>query len=461
VPASAVPWVAGLALLALTLFAPGVLNDGDTFSHIATGDWIMAHRAVPATDPFSFSAAGVPWVAHEWLAELLLAVAFRAAGWSGVVGLTALAAALAFFQLGRHLTRWVAGGPALLVLLLAGACIVPGLLARPHVLALPVFEAWVAGLVIARAEARAPSWRLLPLMVLWANLHGGFIIGLALVVPLAVEALMADRASWRGWGGFLVAATAAALLTPHGFTGLLFPFRLAGMAELGHIGEWRPADFGSVQPVELVLVVGLYVALTRGARLPLLRLLVMLGLLHMALAHVRHQMLIGLIVPLLIAEPLGRAMPPDATARPAGRWRAVGPLLVVGLLVLRALVPIVRTDGPSAPITALDHVPPALRAEPVLNDYGFGGYLIFSQVRPFIDGRADMYGPAFLRRYAAITRPDRAALEAAIGDYGIRWTLLSADDPAAGVLDGLPGWCRLYADKLAVVQVRSDSGACP
>jgi hypothetical protein len=465
VRSAAVPWIAGIAMLALTLFAPGVLNDGDTFSHIAAGDWMIAHRGVPYTDPFSFSDAGAPWVAHEWLAEILMAAAFGAAGWAGVVGLTALAAALAFFQLGRHLTRWVASGPALLMLLLAGACIVPGLLARPHILALPVFEAWVAGLAIARGRGRAPPWRLLPLMVLWANLHGGFIIGLLLIVPFAGEALLAERARWQavaaGWGGFLVAATIAAMLTPHGVTGLIFPFQLAGMSELARIGEWRPADFSTIEPVELVLLVGLYVALTRGARLPVLRLLVILGLLHMALVHTRHQMLIGMIVPLLIAEPLGAAVPAGDRGRHAGWWSGAGLALAVGLLLVRALIPIVRVDGPSAPITALANVPPALRGEPVLNDYGFGGYLIFAHVRPFIDGRADMYGPAFLQRYEAITRPDRPALEATLRDYRIRWTLLAAADPAVSVLDGLPGWCRLHADDVAVVHVRSDTGDCP
>src|SRR5580700_2177547 len=73
------PALVALGIFALTLFAPQVLNDGDTWSHLATGDWILAHGAVPSVDPFSFTMAGAPWSAHEWLAELLLALAFRAA----------------------------------------------------------------------------------------------------------------------------------------------------------------------------------------------------------------------------------------------------------------------------------------------------------------------------------------------------------------------------------------------
>lgn len=442
-------------MLALTLFAPGVLNDGDSFWHLAAGDWIIAHRAVPHADPFSYSFAGAPWVAHEWLSEVLMAAAFRAGGWSGLVVLTAMAAALSFYQLGRHLERWLSTGPSLLLLLLAASCVAHHLLARPHILALPVLEAWVAGLFMARSMGRAPSWHLLPLMCLWANLHGGFILGLFLVAPLTLEAVLAEPAAWRRvllrWGGFLLAATAAAMLTPHGIAGLLFPFQLMGMAELTNINEWQPTYFGTLQPLELVLVTGLYVALTRGVRLPPVRLLLMLGLLHMALHHTRHQLLVGVIVPLLIAGPLGVSLAAGRLGHGGRRWQAGGLTAMAGLVALRLLLPIVRVDHPVAPITALTHVPPALAMQPVLNDYSFGGYLIFAHVRPFIDSRADMYGDAFLRRYRSVILPDKAALEAALRDYGISWTVFAPDRPVVDLLDTLPHWCRIYADDVAVV----------
>ncbi len=459
VPTAATPWIAATAMLALTLFAPGVLNDGDSFWHLTAGDWIIAHRAVPHADPFSYSFAGAPWVAHEWLAEVLMAAAFWAAGWSGLVVLTALAAALTFFQLARHLGRWLPAGPSLLLLLLGASCITSNLLARPHILALPVLEAWIAGLFIARSMGRAPSWLLLPVMCLWANLHGSFILGLLLVLPLALEAVLAEPAAWRRvlarWGGFLMTATGAALLTPHGRAGLLFPFQLMGMVELSRMIDWQPPNFGKVQPLELVLVAGFYVTLTRGVRLPPARLLILQGLLHMSLHHARHQMLVGVIVPLLIAESLETAFGPEPPACGSGRWRAGGLAAMAGLVALRLLLPIVRVDGPSAPITALAHVPPALAAQPVFNDYNFGGYLIFAHVRPFIDGRADMYGDTFLHGYLSATLPEKSALETAFRDYGIRWTILATGSPTIGLLDALPHWCRLYADDVAVVHAAS------
>ena len=90
----------------------------------------------------------------------------------------------------------------------------------------------------------------------------------------------------------------------------------------------------------------------------------------------------------------------------------------------------------------------------MLNDWAFGGALIHAGVRPFIDGRADMYGGPFLRAYQRINAPDRAALDAAVERYGIRWTLLPPGSPVVPVLDLLPGWCRVHSDAAAVVHAR-------
>ncbi len=459
----AVPAAAGLAMFALTLFMPAVLGDPDTFWHVAAGNWIVGHGAVPHVDPFSYTRAGAPWVAHEWLAEVLFALAHRAAGWSGVAALTAAAVGAAFLQLARHLGRWLPGGAVLLLSLMAACCVSPVILARPHALALPFLEAWVAGLFIARAEQRAPSPWLLPVMCIWANLHGGYMLGLLLVLPLGLEALVDAPAdalpAWRGtllrWGAFLLGAVVAAALTPHGPAGLLFPFQLVGIAELSFITEWRPTDFGTLQPLELVLAAGLYVALTRGARLPPVRILMLLGLLHLALSHTRHQALAGMIAPLLLAGPIGAALPLPRPGRARAGWALGGAAAAAGMLVLRLTMPAAPGGNSAVPSAALAHVPPPLAAQPVFNDYGFGGYLISVGIRPFIDGRADLYGPAFLRDYAAATAPNHAVLERLLAAYGIQWTLLPPGSPAAELLDLMPGWCRLHADGVAVVHARS------
>ena len=102
-------------------------------------------------------------------------------------------------------------------------------------------------------------------------------------------------------------------------------------------------------------------------------------------------------------------------------------------------------------------MPPALRDEPALNGYGFGGYLIGAGVRPFIDGRADMYGDAFLDLYGKIAAGDQTALDDALTRWRVAWTIFPPSEPIVAVIDREPGWRRLYADKFAVVQVREDA----
>ena len=299
---------------AVFLFAPQVLNDGDTYSHVATGEWILLHRTVPTTDPFSHTFAGAPWIAHEWLSELIMAVAFLLGGWIGVLILFAAAMALAVGLLGRYLARWLDLLPATIALLVAVNCVSHVLLARPHILVLPIIELWTVRLLIARERARVP-WLVLPLMLAWANMHGSFIIGLLLAVPFALEAIVTGGSGWRRaalqWGLFLVTAIALASTTPNGWHGLIFPVQLLSMKELGIIQEWQATDFRTLQPVELALMTVLYICLSRGVRVPALRLMVLVGLLHLALQHTRHQLLAGIVGALILALTDDASAPPS------------------------------------------------------------------------------------------------------------------------------------------------------
>lgn len=463
-----IPLLAALLAYAVMLFAPQVLNDGDTYWHLATGDWILANRAVPHVDPFSYTMPGAPWQAHEWLSDLLMALAFKAGGWSGLVVLMGGAVALAVGVLAARLGRSLGGLSLVATLFVALACAAPSLLARPHVLTLPILAVWMVGLLAAREESRAPRLWLAPLMILWANMHGGYVLGLALAAPFALEALIAAAPAgrWkvvRDWGVFGVLALVCAMITPHGPTGLLFPFQLMGMTSLPAIQEWRGADFSTLQPLEVALLAVLFVGFSRGLKIPLVRLLVLLLLLHMSLQHVRHQIVLAVVAPLLLAGPLAEALG-NRPGAPVDRrrwavWSAIALAAALALAAVRIGLPIVREDGGTTPKTALAHVPAVLRARPVFNDYGFGGYLIFEGVKPYIDGRADMYGDAFMHEHARIAAADPKAVDAAFARYGVAWTLLPPSHPLVGLMDKRPGWRRLYDDETAVVHVKAEKPA--
>src|SRR5277367_5638118 len=308
-----------LALFALAAFSPAVLGDGDTFSHLATGEWIIANGAPPRADPFSHSMPGAQWVAHEWLSEVLLSLAFHLGGWSGVALLTGAAAASAALIVGLSAARELRGAPLVATVGLGLGLITASLLARPHMLALPIAAAWSAGLLAVRDRGRAPPLALAALMTLWANIHGGFIFGLILIGPFALEALAeapagARLATARAWTPFGLAALAAALINPYGVEALILPFRLIGIENLSRISEWRPQDFSHLGTMELALLMLIGLTLTRPFAMAPIRAALLLALIAMALQHSRHQALLAILAPMLLAKPIAAAIDGAPTA---------------------------------------------------------------------------------------------------------------------------------------------------
>jgi hypothetical protein len=454
---------AALVALAVVLFAPQVLNDGDTYWHLATGQWMLAHGHVPHEDVFSFPHAGQPWVTHEWLSELLMALAFRAGGWSGLLVLYAAVAAAAAALFAGALGRSLKGLTLIVTLVLAFACASSSLLIRPHLLVMPILVLWTVELLAAREAGRAPRPFMAALMLLWANLHGSYLLGFVLMAPLALEALVDARPGERAkvvreWGLVGLLSAGATLATPHGLAGILYPFQILSMGTLSAIQEWRPADFSKPAPFELALVATLFVCLSRGVRVQPLRLLLLLFLLHMTLQHERQLLMLGFIAPLLLARPLADALDqrPEEATHIRAAWLALAAVGVV-LSGVRLAMPVVRHDGPTSPVTALEHVPTAIAHRPLLNSYGFGGYLIYKGVKPFIDGRSDMYGDRHFNRYLRIAAGDAASLDQALAQYHAEWTLFTPDEPVVRLMDARPGWRRLYGDRYAVVHVRTDT----
>ena len=213
--------------------------------------------------------------------------------------------------------------------------------------------------------------------------------------------------------------------------------------------------------IALLLLIGF--ALTRPLRTPLIRAATLVGLIAMALQHSRHELLLGIVGPMLLARPIAEAIGAAKAGEDWGRLAraALAASLAAALAIgaVRLMIPIERVDGTAAPISALEAVPPELRAKPVLNEYGFGGYLIWSHVRPFIDGRADMYGGPMLGLYRELSAGDPKAVEETLKRYRIAWTIFAPDTRIVATLDREPGWRRLYADRFAVVHVRD--GAAP
>jgi hypothetical protein len=458
--------IAGCLTFALVLFLPPILNDSDTLWQIKTGAWILDHRAIPATDPFSYTAGDSPWFAHEWLAETLMALAYRSDGMQGVMVLAAAATGLTAAVLLHHLRRFLPGIYAVTFLVVALSNAAPSMLARPHLIAWPCLALWCGGLVTARANRTVPSFALLPVMVLWVNLHGSFMLGLLLAGAFMIEALFDPGAHRRrvftSWAGFLLAAWSVALINPDFVAGVLFPIHLIGMTSLAWIGEWKPTDFSRFQPLEIIILGGLALGFAGKVALPPIRLLMLLGLIHAALSQSRNEPLLGIVGALILAEPLGASLArsrAEAVGAPR-RWLLVGAALIaVAALVVRVSLPVIPDRTGDTFAAMLDRVPPSLRAQPVLNEYGLGGQLIFNGVRPFIDGRADLYGDKFLTRYHRMVSPDLNELGRTLSAYRIAWTIFPSGHPIIPVMDEMPGWLRLVDADGIIIHAREDAGA--
>ena len=461
---AALPWLVSAGVYALLLMVgQRLLGDPDSYSHIGVGQWIMAHRAIPASDPFSLSMHGAPWITFEWLSEIIYATAYALAGWSGVVVIAATAVALAVGLVMRFLLRELPPTPALLLVAGAVMLLAPHILARPHVLMLPVMVAWAAALVRCMDRSSPPPYWALPLLVLWANLHGSVVLGLGLIGPAVLEALLGSRRSeWPGvllrWIPFATLAVAASCLTPYGPGPLLIPLKTLGLGPaLNWITEWRPQNFGHIDAFELLLLAGIF-SLSRGVTLPVVRALVVLGLLHFALAQVRNADLLALLAPLYLAAPLARQLGTHTQDNAAGSARGVV-LAVAGMMTLATALALARDVRPARNITPEAALAKAdlANAGPVLNGYSFGGYLIFAGIPTFIDGRGELFGEKFITRYNRdVSLADLGDFLKLLDEYKFGATLLAPGTPALALLDRLPEWQRVYSDDVAVVHKRRD-----
>jgi len=458
-------WIGAGVYALLIVFGNGLLNDPDTLWQITIGQWILDHRAVPETDIYSFTMQGQPWISTQWLAQVMYAKAFAIAGWSGPVVLAAAAIATTFALLTQQLSRRL-GDTATLVFVTVGLSLtVPHLLARPHVLAMPLMVLWVGGLIEAADRRAAPSFLLLPLIALWANLHGGFVFGLFLVGPIALDTLLNAEATSRKalaarWAAFGFAALIASCLTPYGWEALLASRKILSLGSaLPLISEWRPADFGSFGTFELTLLAGMGLALYRGVKLPPMRIALLLGLVHMSLSQARAAEILALVAPLVLAEPLARqigrrnmfASSDEPIRGPLlSGLMAVLAVATVGYTLVHRYEPNVR-GTPVAAVTELKK----LNVSRVFNDYDFGGYLIASGVPTFIDGRTELFGEQFFVEHndaSGLSEPDN--LFRLLDKYKIEATLMRTQSAATKLLDHIDGWQKIYSDGIATIHLR-------
>lgn len=492
-------------ILALFLALSGaqfLLGDGDTGWHLVTGKWILANGRVPDQDLFSFTKAGQPWIAWEWLWDVAFGWLYLHWGLAAVVLVNIVVLGTVSAWLFR-LARRSADSPLLAIVftVIAVVCTSMHWLARPHLMSWVLLLAFYSLLERARAgRPRGLLW--LPLLtVLWTNLHGGFIIGLIVVgayaagelIRFAVEPEGGPRRAALGQARrylvVLAACAAATLLNPYGyklhvhiFGYLSEPFHFENISEYVSLNFRHPMG----KFLTLMILLGAVAAAWDLWRRRFVYPLLLVAWAYAALLSARNIPIFA-----ILAAPRVAACAADLLARleradVAGWLRrgvagfnrfgrdigvverltripavSVAAVLVLALL-FRAEASVefqARFDPQRYPARAVEFLRQQGLLERVYAHDQWGDYLIFRlypHVKVFVDGRSDFYGAEFERASVEVLRA-RWNWEKPLNAHGVQTVLLPVDSPLAPTLKECSRWRTVYDDRVALVFRRAVS----
>lgn len=476
--------------------ASTMLGDGDTGWHVRTGEWIMRNGRIPHTDMFSFTMTGRPWFAWEWLWDVAFAWLHQRWGLTAVVIASMVVLGLTFALLFRLILRkcpnpFVALG--MTALAAAGSSI--HYLARPHLFTL-LFTVLFFWILEAASENRPRLLGILPvLMVVWTNVHGGFLIGLILLAiyaagNLAEWLLETDRekgsAALARTGWFLggaVACFAATFVNPYFYHLHVHIYEYLRDPQLWQtIQEYQPLTFMGFTSLfgEPIFALAILACAWSVYRRRFTYALLLAAWAHTALMAGRNLPIFMLIAAPIVAQMLGEGLQlakrhsARAWIRLAATWidetgLEFGPLdriprvhlASVAAIALLALVlytpqasPKFRAeyDPSSYPAKALN-VLRGPETQRIFTHDEWGDYLIYNLYptrKVFVDGRSDFYGPKFFKKYLDVMRV-KFDWEENLNQYSVDTILLPVDEALAGALKQSPRWRVVYDDGVAIV----------
>lgn len=464
-------------LLVAGVFACARLNppEPDTWWHIATGEHILQTGTWPTADFYSFTVQGNDWIAYEWLGETVMALASRF-GPQGQAFLLVLLAAVIFLLLYYFCFLRSADYKASFVactLILPLAALFFTL--RPQLMGYAFLLLTLIFLKRFRQGRQRTLWILPLIFLVWVNTHGSFAFGLMVVALYWISGLLKMRLDgfieeeWTPSQRMHLAqvallSTLSLLVTPYGSRLAAYPFEMALLqpVNIGNIREWQALspDF-LIGKLFLALVLLFFLAqVLYRMRYRLEEMALLLFAAYSASVHRRFFFLFLLVFAPMLATLMTRWVPryKREKDRPVLNFALIA-LLLFGVVKFfpsaQAVEQVVDQSYPQNAVAFLrDHPVPG----PMLNEYGWGGYLIWS-VHPvhkvFIDGRADIYEyGGVLSDYLSIVRlePDTLRL---LRKYRIQSCLVRRDDPLSTLLTALPDWQRVYADDISVIFVHA------
>jgi len=477
-----------LTFVAVLTMAVRISVDTDTWWHLRAGETIL-EDGILRSDVFSLTRTGQSWAYPGWISQILLISVYRLAGIAGLNLLTGLLVMLAFAVLWHRMDAPVLFRSFVIILATAASGVYWS--ARPQIISFALAGVFLALLEGAQRGKRRPLLMLPVLMALWANMHGGFVIGFLLLLAYlggtiaealvggwsrgSLQAAFSARQEDLRWFGLITLGCAVAVsLNPHGPQMLLYPFRTVSIGVLqDYIQEWQSPNFHHLEILPfLIMVLMLLTAFTwTGRKVRAAEYFLVLGFLPLALMAGRNIALFalagvlplarhgyGALEPLLARIPSSRALPEKVT-------RTVNVLLLI-LLTAAALVKIsipLQADQiqnaleQSLPVDAVSYLEENPSLGRLFNSYNWGGYVLwrlYPDYKSFVDGRTDLFDDEILGEYLQAWRADEG-WEDIFAHWEIQVVLLETNAPLTGALDD-SGWETAYQDAMAVVMVRPE-----
>jgi hypothetical protein len=493
-------WLTFVLGIMLSQWRLVIINaDGDACLHWRIGHWMIQHHAVLRVDLFSHTRANAPLISKEWLGEVLFAAAGDALGWNGIALLAAVLIATCLWLLHHQLLEEGCDIlPATALTLLAAMAGTVHWLARPHLFTLLLTVIFTGQLRLfdrGQLGTRQLFWQLIPLMVLWVNLHGAFFTGFVIIAtfftgtaislaitPTTAKRAVRDKLVSLGW--LLVLCVLVALLNPNGWRLLAHVVEFLRDPVLGrYANEFRSPNFHNAGAhgllVELFVIALTFILLRPALSATDTVVMGTWGLL--ALLAMRNVPIFALVITPILAEHWQIGLLNAKTSRlrdiyrrlsgnvavlnHSADGRATVALAFIALVIVLAKPhlfgggDVITTDVLSNrfPVAAVQFVaahPQAVHGE-MFNDYGWGGYLMLSMPahRVFVDGRNDFYGPDLIRDFTSVNKV-QTNWEAVLHKYGVGWTILPHDHPLNVLLALHTDWGVAYTDDVTAIYTR-------
>jgi len=496
--------------LSLGTLAPRLLGDADAGWHIRNGQHILAVHSIPHHDYFSYTKAGQPWFSWEWMFDVIAGTLDSHWGLNGVVAFSAFLIALTFavaFRVALKRSRHLLVAALFIVLSLLASSI--HFLARPHVVSWLLAIMFWTLLEEYKSAGAAHGWPFLRLiwlpilMLLWVNLHGGFILGLILIACYLLGECWeyfsakadADRTESKKVIGQLGTIGALSLIVtlvnPYGYRlwGHIISY-LTNRFFMDNIEEFRSPNFhGAAEKCfALLLLLSMLILAFHRSRIRPAKILVILFAIYAGLYAARNLPVASLLLTLSVTSVLAtnsvnvseeNRLAPQAR-RFLDRIQAFDTRVAATELSSRGhILPVIATlfcllvvshqgrvgdrqimnshfSAKKFPVAAANFLAAQHTDSHVFAPDSWGGYLIYRfypNFHVFVDDRHDFYGEAFLRDYVAI-RDIQPQFQSLLDRYQVNCVLMPIDSALISALQEIPSWKLAYEDKTAVIYER-------